>query len=710
MATSERFKAVFIILFFLVSKPVKGEGEEGDLSELPNPDAEKEDYESKMMVLEFPYDKNNSNTYASTTVIAQEDILNLTLCFNFAVNALKSAKEDKIQLLQLHDSDGQILAEVLFRVTFHGTTLSFVDSQGRRIDFEGPQFALMVWVRSCFSLSNETVSAAINGVSFDEQPASYDAGNGNFTLYMGKNLTGAITQVNLFSQALSTKNMEEFTKTGKCVAEGNLFSWKAFTSETRDNKFGIKTNIYHGKTNDKFVAQIDGPFANQSRLNIFASDYDSSFDCMEQCKKIGGRNPSVRSLNELETLFGELQAFIPESFRESESLIPLWLSATQGKLSDNQLLSLADWPQGIEAEEDVWRDYYTGQQLDYYAKPWEEDASWLNDTGSICTTVYPFGWWDWKDRKFFYYPSTCINQLEPAWCPCHQKPWSERPPLLLRGLCSSSNLRTRDFSRGLWYNLYQLSSNFQNIFYVGGMSTRIDYDEQVSKWILRDIISNTSAESLAMKQTYVLGKQKWTIRNDNQRCQEEEDQGLQEYKTELKLSGCNQGFTFDYGGNMIILEDGEFTCNDGQCVIMQYRCDQLPHCNDKSDEKECSLLKLTEGYNKIVPPFSRNKSRSIIPVSVHVSLRLLTVMNLNEDENTIDFQFEIILEWRDYRISYSNLKTESFLNALTTNDIESIWLPLLIYTNTDQKKSTQLSWNNEYRTSVIVAREGNFTR
>ena len=85
-------------------------------------------------------------------------------------------------------------------------------------------------------------------------------------------------------------------------------------------------------------------------------------------------------------------------------------------------------------------------------------------------------------------------------------------------------------------------------------------------------------------------------------------------------------------------------------------------------------------------------------------------MNLNEDENTIDFQFEIILEWRDYRISYSNLKTESFLNALTTNDIESIWLPLLIYTNTDQKKSTQLSWNNEYRTSVIVAREGNFTR
>ena len=161
MVTSEKFKGVFIILFFLVGKPVKGEGEEGDPSEFSrppwpeDPDAEKgekEDYESKMMVLEFPYDKNNSNTYASTTIIAQEDILDLTLCFNFAVNALKSAKGDKIQLLELHDPDGQILAEVLFRVVFspeqfHETTLSFVDSHGKMIDFEDDQ---LVKLRKCF--------------------------------------------------------------------------------------------------------------------------------------------------------------------------------------------------------------------------------------------------------------------------------------------------------------------------------------------------------------------------------------------------------------------------------------------------------------------------------------------------------------------------------------------------------------------------------
>ena len=161
---------------------------------------------------------------------------------------------------------------------------------------------------------------------------------------------------------------------------------------------------------------------------------------------------------------------------------------------------------------------------------------------------------------------------------------------------------------------------------------------------------------------------------------------------------------------MLLTEDGQFTCDDGQCVSMKYRCDQLPHCKDKSDEKRCNLLTLIEGYNKIVPPFGRKSSGTIIPISVNVSLRLLTVLDIDENENTIDLQFEIILQWKDYRISYSNLKKETFLNALTLENIESIWLPLVIYDNTNQKKSTQLSWSNEWRTSVIVARDGNFTR
>ena len=65
----------------------------------------------------------------------------------------------------------------------------------------------------------------------------------------------------------------------------------------------------------------------------------------------------------------------------------------------------------------------------------------------------------------------------------------------------------------LWYAPYQQHSNIQQISYIGGMSTRIDYDKPMSKWILHDVISETSAESLALENTYVLGKHKWTIKN-----------------------------------------------------------------------------------------------------------------------------------------------------------------------------------------------------
>ena len=130
---------------------------------------------------------------------------------------------------------------------------------------------------------------------------------------------------------------------------------------------------------------------------------------------------------------------------------------------------------------------------------------------------------------------------------------------------------------------HQLLSDIQQISYIGGMSTRIDYDKPMNKWILHDVISETSAESLTLENTYVLGKHKWTIKNDNQRCHNEREEKTQynEYNTELKLSGCNQGFTFDMFGtwdensNIVLTDDGEFTCDNGQCISMRYRCDHL---------------------------------------------------------------------------------------------------------------------------------------
>ena len=61
------------------------------------------------------------------------------------------------------------------------------------------------------------------------------------------------------------------------------------------------------------------------------------------------------------------------------------------------------------------------------------------------------------------------------------------------------------------------------------------------------------------------------------------------YNKTLKLSGC---------------ADNEFTCSDGQCIKIVNRCDQIINCRDETDEQDCKLLVLKNGYNKVVPPFT----------------------------------------------------------------------------------------------------------
>ena len=213
---------------------------------------------------------------------------------------------------------------------------------------------------------------------------------------------------------------------------------------------------------------------------------------------------------------------------------------------------------------------------------------------------------------------------------------------------------------------------------------------------------------LANKETYELGKYNWTSTNDTKRCQEQENQGA-ECQTELKLTGCNQGFHYNHFGHQIQTDDGQFTCNNGQCVNMSERCDQVRDCRDGTDEDECQLIVMMKGYNKKIPPLSK-KNSEIVPVQVNVTIRLLKVMDINEVDATIDLQFEIILEWVDDRLTYNNLKTKSSLNALTDEDIRNVWLPLVIYENTDKKETTRLGVEWEWTTSVTITREGNFTR
>lgn len=202
-------------------------------------------------------------------------------------------------------------------------------------------------------------------------------------------------------------------------------------------------------------------------------------------------------------------------------------------------------------------------------------------------------------------------------------------------------------------------------------------------------VMKTHGKSVSSFASYALGKHNWKIMNDTFECSNGKS-----YEVQLKLSGC---------------EEDEFTCNDGQCIKMKRRCDNLPNCKDESDEINCTLWTKKKGYNKEIPPINM-KNDSVDPVMVQISVHLMKVIRIQEEKNKIDFQFEINLEWYENRFVYNNLKTETAMNVMKPWQQKQVWLPLVIFYNTDQKQTTRLGLQDEWSTEINVKRTGEFKR
>merc|ERR1712016_395871 len=88
-----------------------------------------------------------------------------------------------------------------------------------------------------------------------------------------------------------------------------------------------------------------------------------------------------------------------------------------------------------------------------------------------------------------------------------------------------------------------------------------------------------------------------------------------------------------------------------------------------------------------------------------VSIDLLRIVDIDEEDYSIEIQFEITMVWKEKRATYQNLKDRDSLNTLTQKDIGTLWLPKVIYENTDQKETTRFGSNWEWETRVVVRKE-----
>ena len=126
-------------------------------------------------------------------------------------------------------------------------------------------------------------------------------------------------------------------------------------------------------------------------------------------------------------------------------------------------------------------------------------------------------------------------------------------------------------------------------------------------------------------------------------------------------------------------DDTEFNCRDGSCVVIDKRCDSNLDCYDGSDEIDCNIVSIPPSYLSHVPAKSADGNKSQVTISIDI----WAILGIYEVEEKFRVKFGLTMIWKDSRVTFLNLKEDSDLNTVALNEAKSIWLPVVVFENTE---------------------------
>ena len=122
----------------------------------------------------------------------------------------------------------------------------------------------------------------------------------------------------------------------------------------------------------------------------------------------------------------------------------------------------------------------------------------------------------------------------------------------------------------------------------------------------------------------------------------------------------------------------EFTCHmHGYCISMMKRCNGHQDCSDGSDEANCTIMTLKDGYDKKYPSTLKN-------TTVSISMEIYDILDIQELVMEYTVYLKISMWWYDSRITFRNLKIDNNANILSAKEIDQIWSPELIFWDSNE--------------------------
>ena len=88
-----------------------------------------------------------------------------------------------------------------------------------------------------------------------------------------------------------------------------------------------------------------------------------------------------------------------------------------------------------------------------------------------------------------------------------------------------------------------------------------------------------------------------------------------------------------------------------------------------------------------------------------MSADIVSILDIDEISSIFQVQFFLHFSWFDPRLTFHNLKTDTGLNALSPEEKQKIWVPNLVFANTENRLSTLVDEDS----ILTITRSGNYT-
>ncbi|XP_068226308.1 uncharacterized protein [Palaemon carinicauda] len=361
--------------------------------------------------------------------------------------------------------------------------------------------------------------------------------------------------------------------------------------------------------------------------NVTSYDLSVSKFCQEDTSKLYFWFPRVLETEALyicEALGTHLPAVT--SLRESQQLYDL----LNEKWPDSEKCPLFYWSDlNDKRVENVWVRGHDGKV--------DNESYWAPDEPNgyryeNCAAIQPDG----------------VIDDDCAWIRCALCTFTEPQRFIIRGTCETE-------LRNVYFVAYQ--EEFGGLVFNSYGSYRIRLEN--GTWYYEDKVNGGTIASMEeFDLNYPMGRRWWRLERDL--CDDKSGQ-----RKRLLLSPCN---------------DDQFTCDDGTCIPLPFRCDLKYDCRDQSDELECEVVSFPEDYHSHLPPRVPRKADSNVPIVIRFVIKSIDIETVEMD---MRLSYELEMSWFDNRLEYINLKAEESLNAPRVDTMLKLWSPIVKLLNTD---------------------------